>query len=396
MKKFVSLLLLFCFISTIFSYSKTNALTINENIEEVNQLISAEKSNNENFEGEVSLAGFSFALNRYYDEAKINPSINNSAYLYSPEKIIPKNIAIVKELDSSNLNIRKSASTSSDIVGKLPKGGACIIKNLVKDSKGTEWALVESGEVTGYCVTKYLYMNDEAIAKCDEVGKKIATVKKGVTHLNVRSMPNTVSEIMYYVDEDEQFNVSNEMIITKDDKRCQAWVSIILSGDRDDDDSDGYRIAYIAKQYVSISYEFNWASSMTKYGEGVSPKRVEMLDYAMTFIGTPYVFGGNSLTKGIDCSGFCKQMYEYIGYTIPRISYVIAADKSGKEISVEELIPGDLVFYSEYSDGRISHVAMYLGDNKIIHSSVSTNGIGISTMTRFFSKVVKAVRFIED
>lgn len=108
--------------------------------------------------------------------------------------------------------------------------------------------------------------------------------------------------------------------------------------------------------------------------------------YAQQFIGNPYVYGGNSLTDGVDCSGFTQQVMKHFDISIPRVADQQALGSDGtptkyataKIISVQNIQPGDLVFY--YSP--ISHVGIYIGDGKIVHASNSAaypqGGIKIS------------------
>ena len=84
--------------------------------------------------------------------------------------------------------------------------------------------------------------------------------------------------------------------------------------------------------------------------------------YAMQFIGNPYVYGGNSLTNGIDCSGFTQQIYGHFGYSLPRVSDAQAS--SGVGISYSEARAGDLIVYP-------GHVAILTGDGGIVHASNS-------------------------
>ena len=109
-------------------------------------------------------------------------------------------------------------------------------------------------------------------------------------------------------------------------------------------------------------------------GAYASAKRTAIVAYAKQFLGGKYVYGGTSLTDGVDCSGFVMRVYEYFGYNIGRTSRDQAA--KGRSISASELQPGDLVFYA--SDGTINHVSMYIGNGEVIHASNSTNGIIIS------------------
>ncbi|OOB79223.1 MAG: hypothetical protein ATN33_06265 [Epulopiscium sp. Nele67-Bin001] len=101
-----------------------------------------------------------------------------------------------------------------------------------------------------------------------------------------------------------------------------------------------------------------------------------IVDYAKQFIGTPYTYGGTSLGVGVDCSGFTSQVYAAMGIDINRT----AAGQywsSGTTVSKTNLQVGDLVFYG--SNGNVSHVGMYIGDEKIIHAS-SSRGVVIDTM----------------
>ena len=104
-------------------------------------------------------------------------------------------------------------------------------------------------------------------------------------------------------------------------------------------------------------------------------KRQEIVDYALQFEGNPYVYGGTSLTNGADCSGFVMSVFANFGYELPRVaaSQYIASQK--KDISEIETV--DLVFYGNSPEG-IYHVALYIGDGKIIHASTAATGIKIS------------------
>ena len=104
--------------------------------------------------------------------------------------------------------------------------------------------------------------------------------------------------------------------------------------------------------------------------------RDDMVSYALQFVGNPYVYGGTSLTNGTDCSGFTMGIYKNFGMSISRTSREQATD--GKSIKSSELKKGDLVFYA--SGGRINHVAMYIGNGKIVHASNSRTGIIVSNM----------------
>lgn len=103
----------------------------------------------------------------------------------------------------------------------------------------------------------------------------------------------------------------------------------------------------------------------------------DVVHYAMQFVGNPYCYGGNSLIEGTDCSGFVKMIYEPFGVFLDRSS-VNQYQNNGIFIEELEKKPGDLIFYG--IDGKISHVALYIGQDRIIHSANEKKGICIDTI----------------
>lgn len=103
----------------------------------------------------------------------------------------------------------------------------------------------------------------------------------------------------------------------------------------------------------------------------------EVVDYAKQFIGTPYVYGGNSLTTGVDCSGFVQQVYLNYGITLERRT-ADQYSKNGIFISKEDLQPGDLVFYGYSSN--VTHVSIYIGNEQIIHCPAPGQTVSIAPL----------------
>ena len=101
----------------------------------------------------------------------------------------------------------------------------------------------------------------------------------------------------------------------------------------------------------------------------------EIANYAVQFVGNPYVYGGTSLTNGADCSGFTQSVMANFGIYIART----AADQAygGTSVSISDIQPGDLLFYSD--GGGISHVALYIGGGQIVHAATESQGIIISS-----------------
>ncbi|HSH44249.1 MAG TPA: C40 family peptidase, partial [Longimicrobiales bacterium] len=103
---------------------------------------------------------------------------------------------------------------------------------------------------------------------------------------------------------------------------------------------------------------------------GSSARAALTLDTADRYLGVPYVWGGESPSAGFDCSGFVQYVFARNGVELPRVSRDQA--RAGRRLATRasEFQPGDLLFFAG-SDGVIDHVAIYVGDNTIIHSSAS-------------------------
>lgn len=119
----------------------------------------------------------------------------------------------------------------------------------------------------------------------------------------------------------------------------------------------------------TVSYDDYEAEQSYSDASSYSGTGSSVVDYATQFVGNPYVWGGTSLTNGADCSGFTQAVYNSFGVSIPRTSY--EQQNAGREVSYSEAQPGDLICYG-------GHVAIYMGDGKIVHASNSRDGIKIS------------------
>lgn len=144
------------------------------------------------------------------------------------------------------------------------------------------------------------------------------------------------------------------------------------------------QIGYAYSTYIT-TYDPSAVSDM-------SDVRGQIVEYAKQFLGNPYVYGGTSLTNGVDCSSFTQQILGKFGYRINRTSYT--QYNNGRRISANELLPGDLVFYG--FSGVISHVGLYIGNGKIIHASSPSTGVIISGLyTQGKKPYIGSVRIVE-
>lgn len=267
---------------------------------------------------------------------------------------------------SGNLNVRKEASASSSVVGKMTHYAACEILGTEGD-----WTKISSGEVEGYVKSEFLLTGSEAEAIAKE---QIATVAKVETSsLRVRKEASTDSEILSQVGQGEELTVVEVL---------DGWYKVEV------DNEEGY----ISAEYANVYDTLKTAQTLEelRYGSGVSDTRVDLVSYALQFVGNRYVWGGTSLTKGVDCSGFTMKIYEKYGIYLPHSSK--AQPSYGTKIKASEAKPGDLFFYG--SGKSISHVGIYIGNGQIVHASGRKTGIKISNA--FYRQPICVVRYFND
>ena len=303
-----------------------------------------------------AVAGISMVLENYL--TRISETVDVE---YSSEY---DNLGIADVTDS--LNVRKGPSESGKKIGNLPKDAGCEIIEMVDDG----WAKIKSGKVEGYVKASYLIIGEEAETKASEVASLVATVKDA-TSLRIREEPNLLSSTLALIPEGEELSVVEVM---------PGWVKIKVDSD------DGY----VSSDYVELSYELKKGVTIAELQTGETGVRAEIVSFARRYLGGRYVWGGTSLGRGVDCSGYTQAIYRNFGYSIPRTSRSQAA--SGRNISSSQARPGDLFFYGK--GGYINHVGMYIGNGQIIHASNERSGIKISNA--YYRSPIRVVRYIND
>lgn len=180
--------------------------------------------------------------------------------------------------------------------------------------------------------------------------------------------------------EDTYRTINNEGIVLKDAPSSEAASTRELQKD------EVIRIGEQVDDYVEVILDFGMVAYVEAHQveEKAVPKpepkkdrAQEVVEFAKKYVGNPYRYGGTSLTNGADCSGFTSQVFKNFGVSIPRTSGAQYSG-AGTRVSKSNLQAGDLVFYG-YS-GRVNHVAIYIGNNKIVHAGSSRTGIYISPL----------------
>lgn len=330
------------------------------------------------------------------------------------------------------VNVRQEPDTESEILGKLYDKSAATVLETTEDG----WYRITSGSVNGYVKAEYVVVGDEELAR--SVGTRLATVT--TTTLFVRTEPTTEAKVLTMLPDGDDVVVTDEStegwakVSTADGDGYVALDYVTLSTEYIHAESKAEEEARLAREEAERQAAARAAeearkareveaaraaaeqeaarkaaekqeakksgagssaaaggssagsgsgSSAGQSAQTASSNGQAVVDYARQFLGNPYVYGGNSLTNGTDCSGFVKGVYAAFGINLPRTS---SEQRSvGYAVSLSEIQPGDIVCYS-------GHVGIYAGNNTLIHASNEKTGITLTSPVTYRS--VLAVRRI--
>lgn len=339
------------------------------------------------------------------------------------------------------VNVRQEPDTESEILGKLYDKSAATVLETTEDG----WYRITSGNVNGYVKAEYVIVGDEELAR--SVGTRLATVTtttlfvrtEPTTEAKVLTMLPDGDDVVVTDESTEGWakvstadgdgyvaldyvTLSTEYIhaeskaeeearLAREEAERQAAARAAEEA-RKAREAEAARAAAeqeaarkaAEKQEVKKSGAGSSAGSSSGSSAGSSSggsagsgsgssagqsaqtasfNGQAVVDYARQFLGKPYVYGGNSLTNGTDCSGFVKGVYAAFGINLPRTS---SEQRSvGYAVSLSEIQPGDIVCYS-------GHVGIYAGNNTLIHASNEKTGITLTSLVTYRS--VLAVRRI--
>lgn len=337
------------------------------------------------------------------------------------------------QVSQDGVHIRNKANMNSRILELADKGREFTVK-----SKNKHWYAIKYEGGTAYikkdlCIAKKKKIKLSNVAK---VKYKLNTMYDA-ERINKNMVKVVIDDKSYYADIDDTYffcraNASSSAIsvANKDsdyrlksiDKKNKVYeiketnslsgstVNLFMKADKarlevkfkkatrvdvsDDDESinnasDAHKgVNFIPKstrdKYVS-KYKYIYANKST-------PERNKIVNFALKFLGNPYVYGGTDINNGIDCSAFVQYVLQHFGKSIGRCTSVQVVESSGKTINIKDIQPGDLIYYT---DNGVTpyHVVMYLGGDKCVNASCRKWGICISTIQK--DKILKVKNYID-
>ncbi len=281
------------------------------------------------------------------------------------------------------VNVRSVPSEEGEIVGKLYNNS---VGTFISEENG--WYQITSGNVTGYVKGEFCVTGEGAVELARQVGTRIARVN--TTTLKVRSEPSLEASVLGLIPLEDELVVLEETEgwVKVDVEEGIGWVSteyVDLHSEfvqaeskeeeearlaKEEEERRRAREAAAARAAENAASSGSSAPAQTYVVSGDSEMGSAVAEYALQFVGNPYVYGGTSLTNGADCSGFVMSVYANFGVSLPHSS---SADRSqGAAVDgIGNAQPGDLVCYS-------GHVGLYIGNGQIVHASNSRTGIIVS------------------
>lgn len=153
---------------------------------------------------------------------------------------------------------------------------------------------------------------------------------------------------------------------------------------------NNYNTSQTCAIHGKSSSTYNTLSSSVSNTSSRDVQTKKAIEIAKSYLGGKYVWGATG-PNAFDCSGFTQYIYKKAyGKNIPRVSYEQA--KHGQKVEKKDLQPGDLVFFDTMNKGRVSHVGIYIGNNKFIHAASSKSGIIESELSGYYAKKYRGAR----
>lgn len=341
-------------------------------------------------------------------------TVESAEAVENTEEAVPE-LAVAQV--TSYINVRSQPNTEGEIIGKLHNNS---VGEIIGEEDG--WLKIRSGTVEGYIKAEYALRGEEGQNKANEVGERFAKVE--ATTLRVRKEATTESQTLALLPKEEVLSVQEEVEgwIKVDSEKGEGYLSaehvnvytvhaVAESKEEEEARLAAEAAARAAEEAARAAEEAARAAEAERRNKEAQANRKsssgnantgnashsgstsaeskpaqsapapennsslgqQIANYALQFVGNPYVYGGTSLTNGADCSGFVMSVYKNFGIRLPRTSS--EQGQCGTNVGgIGNARPGDLVHYS-------GHIGIYIGNGQIVHASSAKTGIKVSNAT---------------
>jgi len=296
--------------------------------------------------------------------------------------------AVDGTVTASSLKVRQETSTNAQVLGMVRTGDVLNITGKMGD-----WYLVDYNGHAGFVFSEYVKPESGV-----QIQPSLGTVTGA--SVNVRTAPSLDAGITTKLIQGTMVNV----LAVENGWYMIKYLDVVGYVHADYLSVNG--VVYVVGEVTDGQYYAEPESDLPADADvvapgsegvyndpsGISSERQSLLDYAMQYLGTKYVYGGAS-PSGFDCSGFTYYVFKQMGYSLNRSAS--AQYKNGTSVSKSELIPGDLVFFSRGSIS-VGHVGIYIGNGNFIHSSSPGDVVKITSLdsTYYAKRYVGAKRIL--
>lgn len=293
------------------------------------------------------------------------------------ESYIENNCDQVAKVTAETLNIRAEESTDSEVVDLKDEGESLTILG----QENGWYKVAVTDDQSGYVSSDFVYVDyvyetavtvEEEQAAEEARQAEIEAQAAAEAEANEAQQQETVEQTQTVTESQPEQQTTTEAPAT------EAPSTEAPKKEKKEKKETVESTDIVVKEETTATETVKQETSGTS-GQAVA-------DYAVQFVGNPYVYGGTSLTDGADCSGFVQSVYAHFGYSLSRTAASQAGD--GTTVSLDNLQPGDLIFYHGFG-----HVAIYIGGGQVVHASNPSSGIKISSYD--YSSIDKAVRIIK-
>jgi SH3-like domain-containing protein len=253
-------------------------------------------------------------------------------------------------VNTDSTNLRSVADRYAQVIGTLDSGDEIVVRLL----DGEFFQVSVNGNEEIFIYHEFVDVPEWALDNLIRQTASYAVVT--ANRLNLRSAPNVDSRVV--------LSLTNGMAVDVVEV-WPNWAKVEF----------GAFTGFLNRDYISLHVG-------EKPEQPYSALGVQIALYAQRYMGTPWIWGGTSLTRGVDCSGFTWAVFRHFGINLNRVACCQATQ--GVFVDRGSLQPGDLVFFDTnwgWNTGRISHVGIYIGNGQFVHSGGSRSAVMIDRMS---------------